>query len=208
MNREQILGLFDDCDFDNLSEETFEEGIIECLPKDFHFSYAHGVSKCVILPVGEPYVIKIPFIGTYDDYYCYRCSGYSYDEDYEDDDYVAFYEFCNANNDFHHDWDYCFTEALLYDCARKRSINYPFCKTKLIGRTETAGYPIYIQARATPFSETEKRSEHFDRHPTDLEVRSSSMCKEKGVYIFNTTWLTDALAYYGEKIFKRLLQFI
>lgn len=191
MTDRQILNLFKNCDFSyGISYENYEETILECLPEDFKFAYNYGVSKLVILPEHENFVIKIPFSGV----------GLKCEKPFE-----------YANEDNQHCWDYCATEILYYHAAKTKFRAAPvLAKPRFVGYV--SGYPIYVQQKAVTFGER-----YGDRQPyimedsAELRYKKSivrSTCNSTGMYIFNMKWLTDVLDYYGEKQFDIFVNFI
>lgn len=180
MKAKEILKLLENCDLDKLTQENCKSKVIRGLPKDFKFQWDNGVSKLVILPRDEKYVIKIPF------------SGYEDEDGYADNFY--------ANDDDNHNWDYCFTETLLYRGAVSYGCQDFFCKTKMIGCVNN--YPIYVQQRATilgsklEFTKIEKIR------------KSERYCQKTGFPKFNSTWIADAIDYYSEKDMNNLMSFI
>ena len=201
MNINKILDLFKNCDFSNdVTSDNCESAIIDWLPDDFRFSYSYGVSKLVILPEGENFVIKIPFIGStiVDDS----------DEEYED----KVEPFCMANYDEWHCWDYCFTEVLYYHDAKKKRVAEILAKPLYVGKV--SGYPIYIQDNAETFSSRKNSGKFFAQHihkGQDFETKSKtirSKCDEENLDIFNFEWIMDVFDYYGEKKFNKIIKFI
>ena len=119
-----------------LTEDTFEDfindhdsGIIE--------DYAHGASKLVVFLKDANFVVKIPF------------TGYMFDS--EDSDYCDnYYDFEGAEEDDSGEcWDYCWTEAAVYQRAVAAGVEKYLLKTEKIG--EINGYPIYIQEKCVSF---------------------------------------------------------
>ena len=195
MVTQNILDLLEYCIFDGeLTEENFEWKIIDNLPKDFSYDYFHGVSKCVIIPKGAEYVIKIPFTGGESDDYDY------YDE--ETDSYVNeephYWDFEYAHGDS--GWDYCQVELILWKKARRKRIEKILCKPRLIGFINN--HPIYIQERAVSLCLTPTK--YYSKERTS---KTSKICEEKSYPNFNLVWQTDVLEYYGEKAFNKMMEF-
>jgi hypothetical protein len=189
MQREFLLNLFKDCDFYELTAENFEELVIEKLPKDFSYKYHFGISKVCIIPMGADYVIKIPFAG----------------QEILDDlePYEFYYEdFYSANDVIGFSWDYCLTELLYYNKAKKRHINKCFCKTRLLGFVNY--HPIYIQERAITFRQ---KNGDLD-YKSEKSIRMEKYCEEHHFRCFDSEWLADVFEYYGAKTFNKLMSFI
>ena len=191
MTNAQILNLFKDCDFSlGISYDNFEDELIECLPDDFIFTYNYGVSKAVIIPKGENFVIKIPFRG----------QGFDCENEFE-----------NANGDYLRCWDYCFTELLYYHSAKKNHVAEILAKPRFIGFVNN--YPIYTQQRVQTFYNRygDCASCKYDKESKQakkmIETINSS-CENNDMVPFNMKWMMDILAYYGEKKFNNIMAFI
>lgn len=184
MQRDNLLDLFQNCDFSGkLTSDNFEDRIIDNLPENLSYKYFFGASKVCIIPEGADYVIKIPFNSTW----------YDTSEEYED--------FCNACGDDRHFWDYCFAEVLCYNEAKREKVNKMFCKPRLLGCVDD--YPIYIQQRAVTYYDLKGEETVDARTP-----KTRDYCQKKGFSCFNSIWIADALEYYGQKGFNRMMSFI
>lgn len=184
MQRDFLLDIFKDCDFsDMINRDNFGEAILNNLPDNFDYNYFYGVSKLCLIPKGSDYVIKIPF----------NTEWYDWDREY-----VYFF---NANHDDNRKWDYCMSELLIYNLAKKEKIEKIFCKTRFLGCVNN--YPIYIQERANPIYLMD--GIRYSDHRTD---RISEYCHQRNFQIFHSVWMADALEYYGQKIFNNAMSFI
>lgn len=184
MQKDIVLNVFKDCDFSGrLTKDNFEEKILNNLPEDFSYKYFYGVSKLCIIPTGADYVIKIPF----------NSSWYDADEEYED--------FVSASGDFRHEWDYCFAEVICYQEAKREKVHQMFCKARLLGYIDD--YPIYIQQRAITYYDLKGEDTTDARTPNTTEY-----CNKKGFSCFNSVWIADAMEYYGQNVFNRMMSFI
>lgn len=192
MNIPAILDLFEKCDFEAVSESTYYDQIWLAMPKDFRVNctYDNGVSKCVFIPKGANYVIKVPF--SYKDDPCEYYDSNDNTWKYCDDGY----EFTGAM--YGPGWDYCYAEAVLYNKAVKAGVAKAFCKTRCIGKVYD--YPIYVQERA--------KLEFRVCEDEETTSRTKQLCRENNYYNFNTNWQANALKYYGEAFFKKLMEFI
>jgi hypothetical protein len=199
MDKEYILSLFKDCDFNEdyddcdgagLTSYNFDYRVLEYLPDNFSYKCFSGVSKLCIIPEGADYVIKIPFKGNLDD---------------ENDFY---YEFENAN-ETETCWDYCLTELLYYQQAKHFKVEKAFCKTKLLGYINDY-YPIYVQQRAEPFENKYSFAMtcNYRNDKTNHIENTKDYCASKLYRFFNDIWLTDALEYYGKAQFDKIMSFI
>ncbi len=187
MLRDELLNIFANCDFEgDIHSNNFKEKIIDHLPQDFICDYDNGVSKVCIIPVQTNFVIKIPFNSSKDNYF--------YEEESE--------FFCNANSCFGHEWDYCFTELLLYNLAKKEKIDKAFCKTRLLGCVNN--YPIYIQEKASTVRSLIKKVDNI----SSIKKKGIKYCQEKKFSCFDSSWIGDAIQYYGEKRANKIMSFI
>ena len=198
MVTQNILDLLEYCIFDGeLTEENFQEKILDNLPENFQYDWFYGASKCVLIPKGADYVIKIPFNGME-----------SYEELYDEDNdeyYGGEWYFENYTGCQHGEgWDYCLAEAILYHKAKQAKILDVFCKTKLIGRVNN--HPIYTQSRAIPFSWYYLKKEKD--YESERSKKIQNYCKKKELPQLNSIWLADAFEYYGERRFNKIMNFI
>ena len=118
-----------------LTEDTFENFMND--DSELIEDYAHGASKLVIFLKDANFVVKIPF------------TGYMIDCEYSDccDNYYDFE--CAEEDDSGEYWDYCWTEAAVYQKAVAAGVEKYLLETKKIG--EINGYPIYIQEKCVSF---------------------------------------------------------
>lgn len=197
MDTNNILNLFEKCDFrEGITEMNYHTNIIQHLPKDFYFKYEFGVSKLVIIPIDEDFVIKIPFIGEYD---YDRCETVN---------------FACANNDDKKCWDYCFTEVLYYHEAKKYKAAEILAKSRYIGTVQN--YPIYIQQKVETYyshfcngNNNSNSDDVFEPKEMDLKEKTFySKCSEKNIDVFNIKWMMDVFDYYGEKKFDKIMKFV
>lgn len=188
---DNLINIFKDCHFsDYFSSEYVEEYVLDYLPFDFEYDYFSGASKACIIPKDKTYVFKIPY-------------KYSYDEEES-------FPLLFANQNKNHNWDYCYTEMLIYHKAKQKKIENFFCKTKFLGMVD--GHPIYIQDRAIPmeqheyYGSKERRKNEFEKASNKMRAYS----KQNSFYfsIFEPLWMSDAVEYYGEEKFLKFMQFI
>lgn len=184
MQRDNLLSVFKNCDFSGrIADDNFEDRILSNLPEDFSYRFFFGASKLCIIPSGADYVIKIPF----------NSSWCALDEEY--------CEFQSGTSDNRFYWDYCLAEVLYYKEAKKNDIDKVFCKARLLGQVDD--YPIYIQERAETYFNLHGETTSDARTP-----RTKEYCDKKGFACFNPIWIADALEYYGEKKFNKIMSFI
>lgn len=184
MQRDSLLSVFKDCDFSGkLTDDNFEDRILAHLPESFSYKYFFGASKVCIIPEGADYVIKIPFNSSW-------CDS---EEEY--------YDFNSATSDDKRYWDYCFAEVLFYNGAKREKVQKVFCKARLLGCVDD--YPIYVQERAVTYYELKGENREDARTPNTRQY-----CHEKGFSCFNAIWCADALEYYGQRTFNKMMSFI
>ena len=134
-------------------------------------SITYGMSKLVILINNADFVIKIPLNGARNN------------------------PFIHANNSVR--WDYCLTESLRYQEAKKDGKEDFFAETKLICHTKTK-YPVYIQERCYTYA-----SYFFDSAGLDDDLPSQngwwddfseeapSLATELSIYLNTKGWNED-----------------
>lgn len=186
MQRDVLLDMFKNCNFKGyITEDNFEEKIINNISGDNNnWTYDCGASKVCIIFYDEHFVIKIPFNARWDKWY----------DRYED--------FINANACYNKEWDYCFTELIMYNRAKHKNLDSILCKTRLLGVVNE--YPIYIQEKASPFVEKFPDSPYSDNRTPSMK----QYCKKVGIDPPNYVWAADAIEYYGKKKFNKLMKFI
>ena len=190
MSNEEILQLFNTCTIDGvLTENDFEDKVLSNLPDDLKYHYEYGATKLVIILPDCDFVIKIPFSGSYQDFY--RTDGY-------EGEYVEF-----ENADFETcEWDYCKTEVNHYILAKNAGFEKYFAKTECIGTINN--YPIYIQQKAEIFSETKDLNSYSEEKKSSTREK----CDKEDLWCFNECWLSDLLDYCGDRIFSLFMSFL
>lgn len=127
MNCRQIVQMVSELGISR--EETFSEDLVyEYIGKiceKYSFSYNTGISRLVIKPTGQNFVIKLPFNYWFDEEYC---------EYYE----LSCYKGINK-------WDACEYEQLIYNQALIAGFEEFFLTINYIAGYD---YPIYIQPLA------------------------------------------------------------
>jgi hypothetical protein len=201
--------------------------------KPFELSFDSGITKLVLLIKGEPYVIKIPYHCYFndDDYSnAYRdwemeqddelsranseeekqsiIARFREDEPCEGDFYDAFKgAWCNSI-DFVPTvapmWDYCALETAIYQEAAERGFGTYFAEEGILGFI--GDHPVYYQTRCIPFSDTD-----IDWNSEEVKKKSNKseeICKKLGINCFNSIWIADFIAAYGEDELSRLDGFL
>ena len=238
MTKEYIIEcLHKYCDFSGeLTEENFYDYIIrplmeaECFEKK-DWSYANGVTKCVLLFSGFDFVVKIPFNG-----YESCGEGHYYDNNgekvswtaahyetrntagnvkfyrtrqdvYWDNGEFEFYEFHGAECEY--GWDYCEVETIKYADAEAEGVEKFFAKTERVGYVGQWKHPVYIQERCVTFDDetsSESGERFHNRTEADFE-KVKTLQDEVGYVSISQNWLLDAIIYYGVELVKKFLIF-
>lgn len=193
----EILNALENCyDFDELSEATYYNDLIYDFKQKYKkpFDWDHGASKLVLLFPNLDFVIKIPFKGEYN-----GCWDEEEEGEPEPDDYEDFCSFCGASGS--ESWDYCLAETENYDSAIEYEVQNCFAKTEKVATIH--GYPIYKQERVDKVFDfsTSTHSEEDSKKIQDFCATNCYSC-------FNVDWLCDALAFFGQKVFDKLMEFI
>ena len=142
-----------------------------------------GVSKVVIIPHDTSYVLKIPYRGA---------------KEGEES-----WDFHYAGNEIR-DWDYCETEAEIYDAFKAEGLECFLAKTVRYGEDAT-GYPLYIQEKCITSYDYEDLDSNYTYDYTEIKAfRSMFAC---GMAVDNNTWNTKAIMYYGVEKYIHFMQF-
>lgn len=189
-NIQEIIDALSHCDLSEVTEYAFREHIVytfgRCYKKEF--TYDNGASKGVLIFKNLDFVIKIPFIGTFE-----------IDEEREYDG-ESLQEFFGAEG---RDscWDYCSVEKERYQYAEIDGVEMCLAKTKLL--TTIQDHPIYIQEYATMYNYGSSSC-----HSAEDKSTVEKICADKHYNCFHTEWLSDVFSFFGEKIFYKLLSWI
>ena len=113
---------------------------------DFEFTFEMGATKCVIIPIKEDFVIKIPFDG----------------ENREIDEYHDWEEFYQFTGGGAEGWDYCDQECAYYeDIIKGSGFEKFFLPNSVLG----FNWPVYTQQKAEvcneAYRETSKKSKEM-----------------------------------------------
>jgi len=167
----------------NSSDDTFDSDWVDYevsknYSGDFHID--NGVSKMVIIPENEDFVIKIPFNGMYE---------YEWDDDEEDYDWEnpSFDYFTGAHAP--DQTDYCWDEMLAIEKANKAGFGWLFPHTEFLMCQD--GIRFYIQEKV-------RTSRAF--HPVGLSQNSRDTA-ENMTYRYqsgNAEWRATIVEVYGE----------
>lgn len=179
-----------------LEEGSVYANFYDFLPNDW--DYCSGASKVVFInPTVKDKVIKIPIVGRLeDDFY--------YDDDEEDWIYSGegeFYYYCGADNG-DTEYDYCSAEVNIYKAAEEAGLEACFAKTERIGSIN--GYPVYMQDKAEMLEDVDISS-----HTREYIEKTVLHCRELNIHTsINKGWFGDFIAYHGDEMAKRLIDFI
>ena len=200
------------CDF---SEDTSYRWF-ECRRKEFetaigqHIEVGQGVSKFVIVPLKENYVIKIPFWGREEEVYR-DCE--DEDEDTECESEYE-YEFCNFTEAGNYDdvdacdhlWNYCNAEVSIYEEAERNDCGDYLAAEQLLGFI--GDHPVYKQDRAITYDEVEYEEDFEKKHENSKETVDKFLSSH-GLdrYIFPSAWIVDFITHYGEEALVRFYKF-
>ena len=183
----EILNVLESLDkkcFDDLYGETnFKDNIVTPFKNRYNkhnFIWEEGATKGVLIFPSLGFVIKIPFVG--------------------DDDWCDFYGANNSENC----WDYCATEAELYEAAEEEGLEKAFAKTEFL--CEIHGHPIYKQQYIETFFNTSNDSHHSNSRQYMRDI--NEYCNESDIFCFNEIWINDSCEYYGKDFVFKLLSFI
>jgi hypothetical protein len=205
-----------------LSKEYFYDEIIIPLrnsTKLVDWTYDSGATKLVLLFSGKNTVIKIPFNGSDDEYYCGGDLGVScprglslekhtYCSDCsecgcDDCPRKGRYEYTTFSGAFaDNGWDYCESEVEYYKRAEEIEIQGFFAKTWCIGSVN--GHPIYAQVRAEMFEGSTSTREYPSLKAKVVE----EYCDSHNIYCFNDWWLSDFVDFFGENALLKLDAFL
>ena len=181
------------------------------------WTWDDGASKLVLIFKDLDFVIKIPFTGysemsEYDhcedceeksESHCANCPYHYNCYGDEENEYYDF-EFASRDATFERKWDYCETEAWLYQKAKDNGLEICFAETALLGFVD--GHPIYYQAKAQIYSDyyTSTRKSHTKEEKLNTE----EACRRIEGWCFNVDWLTDFLFAFGDEMFQSFMAFI
>lgn len=180
--------------------------------------FAAGVSKLVIIPSGENYVLKIPFVGKIEDTWH---SNPDYKVSYDDpnfdeeeageyrDDFFPF-EYASSFDDYANEdvsWNYCNSECSIYDRAVENGLELYFASEELLGFIGERQHPVYIQERAMVFSDSEWIQKRLPQSKADAFWDE---LEELGFYHggLPLLWIRHFIEHYGKDELKRLGDFM
>lgn len=186
MTDQEIIKYLEKCSFYELTPETCQYNILDCLD-DMSCGYQSfwGSTKLVLWFNNTDFVIKIPFEGEFH---------------YNGDDEEEFIPFCgNGCN-----WDYCAVEETEYQRACESQIEQCFAKTSYFCTID--GHPIYKQPYVEMYNHFQEKSHH-----TEEDSKKAQELYEKSDGVSGGLpkgWMADVVNYFGDKIFSRLLEFL
>lgn len=185
-----------ECDYADLCEDSFYDNVIHPFKMKYQhsFTWANGASKGVLIFKDLSFVLKFPFRYNEGDYDC------------EAEEYVR-WEFCGAE-DGEDGWNYCEAEFIKYQEALEEGLSDCFATIKKI-QLDDYNF-VYCQEFANIYSEldddTYKSISCGDENSKNQVT--SYFSTHASFDCFNRNWLSDCMAFYGEKVFDKLLKFI
>ena len=201
------------CDFNELSEQTYEYKIIDALLaagcfKHLDWTYDAGVTKCVLIFSGLDFVVKIPFRGCHEyEYERWNDETQEYEELEEDNEkfydfnlYSAGPEMAERYAEDH--WDYCDIELDRTHLAEEEGLLDCFAPVELLGFAKE--YPIYIQKRAVMFDSSEARTARSKKERSDEDFKWAEEIRQAGFMYVDSEWTLDFLYYFGVEIYRKL----
>lgn len=196
------------CDFTELSEQTYEQKIIDPLRADGCFkdwTYDAGVTKCVLIFSGLDFVVKIPFRGCH----CWEEVWDDEAQEYTGDGEEVFYDFNldsagpeMAERYAEDHWDYCDIELDRTRLAEEEDLLDCFAPVEFLGFAKE--YPIYIQKRAVMFDSSEARTARSKKERSDEDFKWAEEIRQEGFLYVDSEWTLDFLYYFGVEIYRKL----
>ena len=195
---DKMMGIFDNIEI-NVKDDIFSDEIgdgdcpylndaielsdDELIKKYNSYEIETGATKCVVIPYGCPYVIKMPI------------KGFRYEDIGEDDSEIIYREYRNSNSEPR--WNYCEAEALAYELAEEHGVEKFFAETFYWKMTD-GDYPLYLQEKV--------QSRRMGRP----SARSSTLaCNyyDEGI-IEDELWLAFFIDWYGINNLDKLMNFL
>ena len=160
------------------------EEVMEQLPQSVAEGCAWGVSKFVIFPdEDKDVVVKLPFSGTF-------CEVWQDDTE----EYESYFDYYNSKHD-----NYCEMEANIYEEAEEEGVEEFFASTKYAGRT----------ASDTPYYVSERVYGYISDELIRVTPSEDSVKKAESKYAsMRTSWLAEAIEWYGEAKVDKFLKFV
>ena len=201
---DKMMGIFDDIEI-NVKDDIFSDEIgegdcpylndaiwlsdDELIKKYNSYEIETGATKCVVIPYGCPYVIKMPIKGT-------RYEEYGEEDIFSDEiGEIIYREYCNSNSEPR--WNYCEAEALNYELAEEYGVEEFFAKT-FYWKMTMWDYPLYLQEKVQP---------RRDGRPS---ARSSTLACDyyNENIIEDELWLAFFIDWYGIDNLDKLMNFL
>lgn len=170
-------------DADGFTERS--EGFSYISEQIVHEELRTGVSKVVVIPHDSSYVLKIPYQGSRE----------------EEESWGFHY----AGNKIR-DWDYCETEAEIYDAFKAEGLECFLAKTVRYGEDAT-GYPLYIQEKCITAWDYDDAHDDSYKYAYDIRERDAFRALFAcGLAVTNNVWNMKAIMYYGVEKYIRFMQ--
>ena len=183
---EKILKALEACNFDEFTDDGCYEAVYKQLDFNvFDKTYESGITKMVLFPTGLDFVIKLPFLGTWE---------YKNIYDEEEDDWFEELTLCPFEGaEEPEGWNYCEAEVIRYESACVEGAEEFFLPIKYIGSVH--GQPVYIQPKASIF----EHSHNPSHYPESKRRRTQEICENLNVWCFNSCWISDFLDTFTHK---------
>lgn len=192
------FSLFDREDFNSkwVENEFFYSKQYEELRKN-NIDVKYGISKLVFIPKKYNFVVKIPFLGSYNDNYDVNYISENDDDDY-DYDFIPFkgaiYPISNKNGN-----DYCRSEVEYYQLAKKYHFEELFCETIFISKKDNI--PVYISEKAKGSERFRCLSKEEKEDVTNLMLKNNFPYK-------NATLVHALLQFYDLDYITKFVNFL
>lgn len=198
---------FDNEDFTKVMNEHNSDEVFDILKRNRGFRFGTGATKLVVIPRRSKYVIKIPCRASLEYNGCWDEDDYYYESgDYNE---LAWAEYPISGGS---GWDYCKTEAELYELAKERGLDKFFAETKFVGYVR--GWPIYLQQKCMIYGEecyNNYPGKNYKRH-TNEQIKTakekSHVLKQNVFNMFPDVWAVDLVNNYSKDEIDNLLDFI
>lgn len=165
--------------------------IVEDIDSDSEFYF--GMSKMVIVPSEEDFVIKIPFNG-------YYYGGWDDNDEYEN----MWHDFSNAPGS--KSSDYCFSEFEKYLALKRKGLGFFVAKT--IFYKTISNINIYLQEKVIPFSDyVFSNPSHEITKQSERIAQGMLMSEQLSTSRIHPTWLATCIDKYGLNKVNKFLNY-
>jgi len=162
------------CENDGIDSEYWDK---------YDIIFESGATKAVLIIHGCDKVIKIP-------YNCDCCG--------------CEFEYASDGGRYDSSWDYCNTEAEMYEVVEEMGLGQFFAKTEFWGYDKDH-HPLYVQEKVMTY--WQYRGKHYENKPSyDASEKAKKYygCGER----LSTSWIAAAIDYYGEESVATLMEYL